>query len=69
MKDFIDKNPWTGVWFATISGLGGSVMSAIDAISSSVGLIAAVFGLMAGVYTFKIQKEKHRRLFRQPPPR
>jgi membrane associated rhomboid family serine protease len=57
VQDFIERRPGVGI-FASVSGLLTSLTSLIQAVSIFIGLGGAIFGLLAGYYTFRIQRKK-----------
>jgi hypothetical protein len=55
LSQFIERNPHAGI-FASIAGFTGSFISFLQQASVVIGFIGAVFGLLAGVYTFRIKR-------------
>lgn len=59
--DLISRHPWAG-FLATASGFAASAASVIQMVNLAIGLIGAIFGCAAGVYTYRIQKLKYEQL-------
>lgn len=54
VHDFIEKNPHVGI-LASLSGFGVSVVGWLHYFNLALETGAAVFGLLAGIYTFRIK--------------
>jgi hypothetical protein len=59
--DFLERRPGFGI-IASITGLGTSVLSVLHAASIVLGCGGALFGLLAGFYTWRIKKLHWERL-------
>jgi len=61
LADFIERNPQWGI-FASLTGLGTSILSALHAASIVLGFGGALFGVAAGFYTWRIKRLHWQRL-------
>lgn len=60
ISQFLERRPGVGI-FASFSGFGVSLTSLIHTGTLVLGFGGAIFGLLAGYYTYRIQKHKWER--------
>jgi hypothetical protein len=60
LVQFLERRPGFGI-FASLTGLGTSILSWLHAASVVVGFAGAVFGLLAGFYTYRCKKREWER--------
>lgn len=61
ITNFLERRPALGI-FASFSGFGASVLSALKIISIIAGAGGAVLGLVAGYYTLRIKRAHWQRM-------
>lgn len=54
VHEFIERNPHIGI-LASLSGWGASIFGWLHSINIILETGAAIFGLLAGIYTFRIK--------------
>jgi hypothetical protein len=54
---FLERRPGLGI-FASIAGFAGSLVSFLQTMSVFIGFVGAIFGLLAGFYTYRIQRRR-----------
>lgn len=57
MLMFLERRPGVGI-LASVSGLGASVVSWFQAASIVIGFVGAIFGLLAGYYTWRVKRQE-----------
>lgn len=55
LAEFIERRPSFGI-VASAAGFGASLLSWINTATTILGFLAAIFGFVAGVYTWRIKK-------------
>lgn len=60
LVQFLERRPGFGI-VASLTGLGTSILSWLHAASVIVGFAGAVFGLLAGFYTWRVKKREWER--------
>lgn len=66
MLMFLERRPGVGI-LASVSGLGASVVSWFQAASIVIGFCGAIFGLLAGYYTYRVKRQEWLRLQQSKP--
>lgn len=61
LTQFLERRPSFGI-LASFSGFGASLVSFLHNASIVVGFAGAVFGLLAGIYTWRIKRREWQRL-------
>ncbi len=61
IREFLEQRPQVGI-VASVAGFGTSVVSWIQAASVAIGLAGAVFGLLAGYYTWRTSRAKYQKV-------
>lgn len=61
LSRWIEAKPYFGI-FASLSGFGASVLSFFQSASIVLGFVGAVFGLLAGYYTWRVKREHWKRI-------
>jgi len=57
LSDFIERKPHLGI-IASVAGFASSFVSFLQAASVIIGFLGAVFGLLAGFYTWRIKRHQ-----------
>lgn len=55
LAEFIERRPSFGI-VASAAGFGASLLSWINTATTILGFLAALFGFVAGFYTFKVKR-------------
>jgi hypothetical protein len=61
LTEWLESKPHFGI-VASLSGFFTSILAFMEDVSIILGFLGAVFGLLAGYYTWKIKREHWKRL-------
>ena len=65
LSDFIERRPHVGI-LASIAGFTGTFLTFLQDASIVIGFVGACFGLIAGIYTWKIKRHHWQREQNKP---